>query len=254
MEKIDGSVYFISDCHFGIPNKQESDQRERRVVAFLDSIKQNVTHLFLLGDIFDFWFEYKDVVPKDTIRFIGKLAELADKGVHIYYILGNHDMWNFGYLQKEIGLTQLKGNHTFIINGKKVYMGHGDALDPKDYGYHLIKWIYSRKINQRLFAALHPSWAFAIARAVSLKSRKAHTIEDCYFQGEENEPIITYCKKILQTEHYDYFLFGHRHFMLFFQLNENSHYINTGDWLTHDSYVVMENGKCELKQFCKEKE
>ncbi len=253
MEIINGSVYFISDCHFGIPNKIESDQRERRVVAFLESIKQNATHLFLLGDIFDFWFEYKDVVPKNNIRFIGKLAELADKGVHIYYILGNHDMWNFGYLQKEIGLTQLRGNHKFIINDKKIYIGHGDALDPKDYGYFLIKWIYSRKINQRLFAALHPSWAFAIARTVSLKSRKAHMLEDRYFQGEENEPIITYCKKILLTEHYDYFLFGHRHFMLEYQLNKTARYINVGDWITHYSYVIMENEKCELKQFFQEK-
>ena len=251
MESINGTVYFISDCHFGLPDKSESDAREKRVVAFLNSIENHLTHLFLLGDIFDFWFEYKNVVPKDNIRFLGKLAELADKGVHIYYILGNHDMWSFNYLEQEIGLKQLRGNHSFMINGKKVFLGHGDALDPKDYGYHLIKWIYSRKINQRLFAALHPRWAFAIARAVSLKSRNAHLEEDRQFLGEDKEPIILFCKKVLQKEHYDFFLFGHRHFLLDFKLNENSRYINVGDWQFHDSYVVMRNQNCELKQFQK---
>lgn len=249
MESINGTVYFISDCHFGLPDKTESDLRERRLITFLDSIKSTATHLFLLGDIFDFWFEYKNVVPKDNIRFLGKLAEMADSGIHIYYILGNHDMWNFGYLQKEIGMTQLRGNHSFSINGKKVLLGHGDGLDPKDYGYHLIKWIYGRKFNQRWYAALHPRWAFAIARSVSLKSRKAHLKEDRLFYGEDKEPIIVYCKKILQSEHYDYFLFGHRHFMLDFKLNDNSRYINTGDWMTHDSYVLMEEGMCTLKQY-----
>ena len=252
MESINGIVYFISDCHFGLPDKTVSDARERRVVAFLDSIKSSATHLFLLGDIFDFWFEYKNVVPKDNIRFLGKLAELADSGIHIYYILGNHDMWNFGYLENEIGFTQLRGNHTFLINGKKVYFGHGDALDPKDYGYHLIKWIYAQKFNQRLFAALHPRWAFSIARAVSLKSRNAHLEEDRHFHGEDKEPIIAYCKKVLQTEHFDYFLFGHRHFMLDFKLNETSRYINTGDWQTYDSYVVMKDGNYKLKQYAKD--
>jgi len=247
--EITGTVYFISDCHFGLPNKQESDAREKRVVSFLKSIENEVTHLFLLGDIFDFWFEYKHVVPKDNIRFLGKLAELSDKGVQICYILGNHDMWNFGYLKNELGLTQLTGVHDFMINGKKVRLGHGDALDPKDKGYLLIKWIYGRKINQRLFGALPPRWAFAIARAVSLKSRNAHLEEDKRFQGEENEPIIAYCKSVLQKEHFDFFLFGHRHYPIDFELNNNSHYINIGDWQFHDSFVVMKNGECELKNY-----
>ena len=249
MKSINGVVYFVSDFHLGLPHKTESDIRERKIVEFLDSIKSTATHLFLLGDVFDFWFEYKDVVPRDNIRFLGKLAELADKGIQIYYLLGNHDMWNFGYLQQEIGLIQLTGNHTFLINNKKVYLGHGDGLDPKDIGYRLIKWVYGRKINQRLFAALHPRWAFAIARAVSLKSRNAHLERDRYFLGEENEPIIVYCKKMLKSEHYDYFVFGHRHFMLDFELTTNSRYINTGDWLSYNSYLVMQNKGHELKQF-----
>jgi len=244
--EIVGNVYFISDCHFGLPNKRESDVREKRVVAFLKSIENEVTHLFLLGDIFDFWFEYKYVVPKDNIRFLGKLAELSDKGVQIYYVLGNHDMWNFGYLKNELGLTQLTGIHDFMINGKKVRLGHGDALDPSDKGYLLIKWIYGQKVNQRLFKALHPRWAFAIANAVSLKSRNAHLEEDKVFQGEEKEPIIRYCKEVLQTEHFDYFLFGHRHYPIDFELNSHSRYVNVGDWQFHDSFVVMKNGKCEL--------
>ena len=249
MKDIKGKVYFIADCHFGLPNKAESDARERRVVSFLNSIENEATHLFLLGDIFDFWFEYKNVVPKDLIRLFGKLASLADKGIKIYYILGNHDMWNFGYLEQEIGLKILRGYHDFTINGLKIKLGHGDALDPKDKGYLLIKWIYSRKFNQRLFAALHPRWAFAIARAVSLKSRNAHLAKDQYFWGEDSEPIIRYCRNVLEKEHFDCFIFGHRHYPLDFALNETSRYLNVGDWQTHDTYVVIEEKKCELKYY-----
>ncbi len=249
MEEIKGNVYFIADCHFGLPDKQESDIRERRVLSFLNSIEDDVTHLFLLGDIFDFWFEYKDVVPRDNIRFIGKLAFLADKGVKIYYVLGNHDMWNFRYLEQEIGLKILRGNHDFIINGSKARIGHGDALDPNDKGYLLIKWIYSRKINQRLFGALHPRWAFALARAVSIKSRNAHLEKDKHFWGEDSEPIIRYCREVLEKEHFDYFIFGHRHYPLDFPLNENSRYLNVGDWQFHDTYIVMKDGEYELKHY-----
>jgi UDP-2,3-diacylglucosamine hydrolase len=156
-------------------------------------------------------------------------------------------MWNFGYLEQEIGMKILRENHDFMINGQKIRLGHGDALDPKDKGYLLIKWIYSRKINQRLFAALHPRWAFAIARAVSLKSRKAHLEKDQYFWGEDSEPIIHYCRKVLENKHFDYFIFGHRNYPLDFQLNETSRYLNVGDWQTHDTYVVIEDNKCELK-------
>jgi UDP-2,3-diacylglucosamine hydrolase len=249
MEEIKGNVYFMADCHFGLPNKAESNLRERRVLSFLDSIEDDVTHLFLLGDIFDFWYEYKNVVPKHTIRFIGKLAFWADRGVKIYYVLGNHDMWNFGYLEQEIGLKLLRGNHNFRINNANVQLGHGDGLDPKDKGYALIKWIYSRKINQRLFGVLHPWWAFTIARVVSLKSRNAHLEKDNYFWGEESEPIIRYCRETLKKEHVDYFLFGHRHYPLDFLLNGKSRYLNVGDWQFHDSYVVMKDGTCELKYY-----
>jgi len=249
MEELKGNVYLIADCHFGLPNKTESDARERRVVSFLNNIENEVTHLFLLGDIFDFWFEYKDVVPRDLIRLFGKLVFLADKGVKIYYVLGNHDMWNFGYLEQEIGLKILRENHDFIINGQKIRLGHGDALDPNDKGYLLIKWIYSRKINQRLFAALHPRWAFAIARAVSLKSRNAHLAEDQNFGGEASEPIIHYCRKVLEKEHFDCFIFGHRHYPLDFQLSEKSRYLNVGDWQTHDTYILINENKCELKYY-----
>ena len=248
-EEIKGKVYFIADCHFGLPNKTESTKREHRVLAFLNSIEQDATHLFLLGDIFDFWFEYKDVVPKGYSRFLGKLAFLADKGVKIYYVLGNHDMWNFGYLEQEIGLKILRGYHDFTINGYKIRLGHGDALDPKDKGYLLIKWIYSRKINQRLFGALHPRWAFAIAHAVSLKSRNAHLEKDRYFWGENAEPIIHYCRKVLEKEHFDLFIFGHRHYPLDFVLNETSRYLNVGDWQSHDTYLLIDEQKYELKCF-----
>ncbi|MDR1459957.1 MAG: UDP-2,3-diacylglucosamine diphosphatase [Bacteroidales bacterium] len=249
MEEIKGNVYFMADCHFGLPNRQESAIREKRVLSFLNEIENDVSHLFLLGDIFDFWFEYKDVVPKYYIRFLGKLAFMADRGVKIYYVLGNHDMWNFGYLEEEIGLQILRGHHDFKINEYKVRIGHGDGLDPKDKGYLLIKWIYSRKFNQRLLGCLHPRLGFAIARAVSLKSRNAHLEKDHYFWGEDSEPIIHYCRKVLEEEYFDCFIFGHRHYPLDFALTEKSRYLNVGDWQKHDSFVSIKDGKCELNYY-----
>lgn len=245
LEDIEGVVYFISDCHFGLPDWSESEARERKILKLLDEIKIKATHLFLLGDIFDYWFEYKDVIPKHCTRFLGRLAELNDCGVKIYYILGNHDMWNFGYLQEEIGLEIFRGIFDVNINGKKVRLGHGDALDPKDYSYRLIKWIYARRFNQRLFASLHPRISFAIARAVSLKSRGAHLKRDEVFLGED-EPIIKYCRKSLKTENFDYIIFGHRHLPCDYELTENCRYLNSGDWLFHDSYIKMEDGNADL--------
>ncbi|MBO4581440.1 MAG: UDP-2,3-diacylglucosamine diphosphatase [Bacteroidales bacterium] len=249
MQEITGTVYFMSDCHFGYPNQEISAERERRVVAFLDSIAPEVTHLFLLGDIFDYWFEYKYVVPKHHVRFLGRLAALADKGVKIYYILGNHDMWNFGYLADEIGLQELRGVHDYVINGKKVRLGHGDGLDPKDKGYLLIKWIYNAKFNQKWFSALHPRIATAIANRVSHKSRMSHQRQDESCAVQLNEPVLNYCKNVLKTECFDYFIFGHQHHPFDIALNDNCRYINTGDWQTHDTYAVMRAGNCELKYF-----
>ncbi len=245
---INGRVCFLSDCHFGLPDWPESRKREERLTAFLDSIAAEVTHLFLLGDVFDFWFEYKDVVPKHCLRFLGRLAELADRGVQVYYILGNHDMWSFSYIQEEVGLTQIKGMVDVEINGKRVRMGHGDALDPKDYGYHLIKWIYAQPFNQRLFAMLHPRQSFALARAVSMKSRRAHEEADKVFLGEK-EPIIRYCREVLEQTHFDYFIFGHRHLPADYPLTEDSRYFNTGDWLHHDSYLMLHEGEAVLSHF-----
>ncbi len=249
METINGNIYFISDCHFGLPDLPTSKAREKRVVAFLEQISHDATHLFLLGDIFDYWFEYKDVVPKHYVRLLGKLAQMSDSGIKIYYILGNHDMWNFSYLQEEIGLTQLTGIHDMLINNKKVRLGHGDGLDKTDKGYLLIKWIYAQKFNQKWFAALHPRWSFAIANKVSLKSRNAHLEEDKIFKGEDNEPIIRYCKQILEKEYFDFFIFGHRHYPLDFHFPNGTRYINTGDWQNYDTYFVMKDGECELKYF-----
>lgn len=248
LSPINGNVYFISDLHFGLPNWEESKVREKRITAFLDSIAGEVTHLFLMGDIFDFWFEYKDVIPKHCMRFFGRLAALADSGVKIYYILGNHDMWCFSYIREEIGLEQIKGIVDVEINGKKVRLGHGDALDTSDKGYLLIKWIYAQPFNQRLFSMLHPRLSFALARFVSRSSRRAHEEGDKVFLGEK-EPIIKYCREVLQQKHFDFFLFGHRHLPCDYLLSEDCRYLNTGDWLYHDSYVVMKDGKVELEYY-----
>mgnify|MGYP002626218408 CR=1 FL=1 len=245
---IQGNVFFISDCHFGLPDWEVSKEREKKVIAFLDSIASEVTHLFLLGDVFDFWFEYKDVIPKHCLRFFGRIAQLVDYGVKVYYILGNHDMWSFSYLQEEIGLQQLKGLFDVEINGKKVRMGHGDALDPQDKGYLFIKWIYAQPFNQRFFSMLHPRQSFALARFVSQSSRRAHMEADKVFRGEE-EPIIRYCRQTLKQETFDYFVFGHRHLPCDYLLSDHARYFNIGDWIFHYSYLQMKEGEAFLKYF-----
>lgn len=248
LEPIYGKVCLLSDCHFGLPDRKESEARERRLCAFLDAVSSGVTHLFLLGDVFDFWFEYKDVVPKHCLRFLGRLSALVDRGVKVYYILGNHDMWSFSYLKEEIGLIQIQGIVDVEINGKKIRMGHGDALDPKDYGYHLIKWIYAQPFNQWLFSMLHPRQAFGLARAVSFKSRRAHEEADKVFLGED-EPIVRYCREVLQQESFDCFVFGHRHLPCDYELSPQSRYYNVGDWIYHDTYLWMENGQVALRKY-----
>lgn len=234
---IEGTAYFASDFHFGTPTIERSKEREMLVINWLDEIKKDADYLFLLGDIFDFWFEYKDVVPRGYFKFFAKLAELREKGIKIYYFTGNHDMWVTNYFAQELGLIVFTEQQPFLINGKKCIVGHGDGLDKSDKGYLLIKKIFAFRPNRKLYGALHPRWAFAIARFFSKNSRAMNSEKQENFEGLDNEAIIKYIRDITQKEPIDCFIYGHRHLPLSLSLSNDVIYYNTGDWINHYSYL-----------------
>ncbi|OFX66936.1 MAG: UDP-2,3-diacylglucosamine hydrolase [Bacteroidetes bacterium GWE2_29_8] len=247
MERL--NTYFVSDFHLGVPSKEASDIRERQIVKWLDSIKDNAKTLYLLGDIFDFWFEYKKVVPKGYIRLLGKLAELSDDGIEIKYFIGNHDMWVFDYFEKELGITIYENPIEEIINGKAFYIGHGDGLGKGDYGYKMIKAIFRSKICQFLFGIIHPNIGISLGNYWSGKSRLANGYKDELLRDENKEFLISFSKQYLKNRNIDYFIFGHRHLPLDINLNGKSRYINTGEWIYNKSYAIFDGENLQLKKY-----
>jgi len=242
-------IYFASDFHLGVPDFARSLEREKRIVKWLDEIRPDVEELYLLGDVFDFWFEYKTVVPRGHIRLLGKLAELADAGIPIHYFTGNHDMWTFDYLKEELNAKIYRAPIEATYNGKSFYIGHGDGLGPGDHGYKFIKRVFASKISQWMFARLHPNFGVGLAHYFSRKSRIATGDLDEKFLGEEKEWLVIHSKELLQKKHYDYLIFGHRHLPLEIPINGKSIYINLGDWIRYNSYGVFDGEKFELKYF-----
>ena len=240
-------IYFASDFHLGVPNLAESHQREKRIVKWMNEIKGDCTELYLMGDLFDFWFEYKKVVPKGFVRLLGKIAEFTDAGIPVHLFIGNHDMWMFGYLEEELGVQIHRKNLIKEINGKIFFLGHGDGIGPGDYGYKFIKAVFANKFCQWLFARIHPNLAFAMANFWSGRSRVA--TENLLFLGEENEHQIVFAKEQLQKNHYDYFIFGHRHIPNDIALSDSSRYINLGDWIVNNTYAVFDGERLELKKY-----
>jgi len=245
----DKKIYFASDFHLGVPDYASSLVREKRVVAWLDWVSKDAGEIFLVGDVFDFWFEYKTVVPRGFVRLLGKIAEITDKGIPVHYFIGNHDMWVFDYLPKETGIQLHREPVQRTFDGKKFYIGHGDGLGPGDHGYKFIKKVFRNRLSQWLFARLHPNFGIGMANFWSKTSRKHTGDDDRKFLGEENEWLAIYSKEILEKEHFDYFIFGHRHLPMDIKLSENSRYINLGDWISHYTYAVFENGQLTLKNF-----
>jgi UDP-2,3-diacylglucosamine hydrolase len=242
-------IYFASDFHLGVPSYEKSLTREKLIVKWLDEIKQDAQEIYLMGDLFDFWFEYKHAAPKGFIRILGKIAELTDSGIPVTVFTGNHDMWMLDYLPKEIGVTIYREPIEKEYNGKKFYLGHGDGLGPGDKGYKFIKKVFANKFCQWLFARIHPNFGIGMANYWSRKSRLSNGPEDEKFTGEENEWLVVYAKEVLQKKHVDYFIFGHRHLPLDIKLKENSRYINLGEWVNYNTYAVFDGNTLELKKY-----
>ena len=240
-------IYFASDFHLGIPGNSGRLEREKLVVSWLNEIQEDVDELYLMGDIFDFWFEYRSVVPKGFVRFLGKIAEMTDKGIPVHYFTGNHDMWMFNYLSKELNVKVYDKPLIKEFSGKKFFLGHGDGLGPGDKGYKFIKAVFANPLCQWLFARLHPNFAFSIAKYWSGKSRAV--TEELTFLGEDKEYQAIFARDFLKKEHIDYFVLGHRHIPLDIKLNEKSRYINLGDWIVNNSYAVFDGEDIHLKSY-----
>lgn len=242
-------IYFASDFHLGAPNHEASLAREKKIVRWLESIRHDAEEIFLVGDLFDFWFEYKRAVPRGYTRLLGKISELTDSGIPVHVFTGNHDMWIFDYLPKECGVTVHRDPIEREWSGKQFLIGHGDGLGPGDHGYKFIKKVFASKVCQWLFARLHPNFGIWLANSLSGYSRSTTGDKDRVFLGEEKEWLVIYSKEVLRKKHFDYFIFGHRHFALEIKLSDRSKYINLGEWLTTSNYAVFDGSTCGLKQF-----
>ncbi len=241
-------IYFASDFHLGIPDYNSSLEREKKIIRWLDAIKHDAAEIYLLGDVFDFWFEYRTVVPRGFVRLLGKIAELTDSGIPVHWFTGNHDMWIFDYIPKELNVILHRSPVQKEYNGKKFYIAHGDGLGPGDYGYKFIKKVFASRVCQWLFARIHPNLGIRVARYWSGKSRIATGRYEEKYLGDEKEYLAVYSKEILAKEHFDYLIFGHRHLPLDVTFGK-SRYINLGDWVKYFTYSVFDGNELKLLKF-----
>lgn len=248
------NIYFASDFHLGSPNHSESRIREDRIVRWLSTIEATCSELFLMGDIFDFWFEYRTVVPKGYIRLQGKLASMSDAGVKIYFFKGNHDMWVNDYFTTEMGIEIISDELLINRGGKSFYLHHGDGLGPGDANYRILRKIFRNPVCRWLFSILPPIIGLGIATGWSSKSRFVNTRVEEVFIGEENEWLAIYSREVLAKQHYDYFIYGHRHLPMIIDLGNNSKYYNIGEWFGFNSYAVFDGEELSLKYFEREGE
>ena len=242
-------IYFASDNHLGAPDRQSSLPREKKFVSWLDQVKTDAAAIFLLGDLFDFWFEYKTVVPKGFTRTLGKLAEITDSGIPVYYFVGNHDLWMNGYFEEELQIPVYHQPQQFKFNKTSFFIGHGDGLGPGDKGYKRMKKLFTNPVAKWFFRWLHPDWGVKLAQYFSVKNRLISGEDDIQFLGEDKEWLVQYAKRKLEHDHFDYFVFGHRHLPLKIDLNGKSTYINLGDWITYFTYAVFDGEQLSLDEF-----
>lgn len=242
-------VYFSSDNHLGAPTYEASKPREKKFISWLDCVKTDAAAIFLLGDLFDFWFEYKTVVPKGFVRTLGKLAEIRDSGIPIYFFVGNHDLWMNDYFEKELNIPVFHKPQTFKLNNTVCLIGHGDGLGPGDKGYKRMKKIFTNPFSKWLYRWLHPDLGVKLAQYMSVKNKLISGDEDAKFLGEDKEWLVQYCKRKQNEKHYDYFIFGHRHLPMTVTIAQNSTYINLGDWLNYFTYAEFSVDEITLKEF-----
>jgi UDP-2,3-diacylglucosamine hydrolase len=240
-------VYFASDLHLGLPNFIESRQRENLFVSWLDVVKKDASEIFLLGDIFDYWYEYRRVIPKGFTRFLGKIAEIADSGIPVHFFTGNHDVWMFDYFPKELGVSVHRKPIEREYHGKKFLIGHGDGLGPGDWGYKLMKGAFSNKILQWLYSRIHPNFTMWLGNTWSINSRYSKEISH-KFRGED-EQITRFARIENQINPRDYFIFGHWHSPVLHPLNDQSHLVLLGDWIVNNTYGVWDGKIFSLCRF-----
>ncbi len=242
-------IYFLSDFHLGAPDYDRSLEREKTVVEFLDQIKSDASEIFIVGDIFDFWYEYRKVVPKGYVRLLGKLAELTDLGIQIHFFVGNHDMWMKNYFQKELKIPVYFEPKDFERSGKNFHIAHGDGLGPGDHKYKFIKKIFRSRFCQWLFGIFPPYIGMSLANYFSRRSRAQTGSTEEVFLGEDKEWLIIYSKEMLKKKDFDFLIFGHRHLPIDFRLNNGSRYINLGDWIHYYTYAQFDGEQMKLKSF-----
>lgn len=245
-------IYFLSDFHLGAPNHASSLDRERIICKFLDTCKGDASEIFLVGDLFDFWYEYRRVVPKGFVRLLGKLGELADAGIQLHFFVGNHDMWMKDYLQREISMTVEFEPKEYERNGKKFLIGHGDGLGPGDHGYKRLKKLFRNPLSQFLFGLLPPAIGIGVADYFSRKSRAQTGASEEIFLGADKEWLMIYCKEILAQQPIDYFVFGHRHLPIVHEIEAGQKrglYVNLGDWIRFNTYAVFDGNELLLKSY-----
>lgn len=244
-----GKIYFVSDVHLGAPAFQNNHEREMLFASWLDSIDDDVQELYLMGDIFDFWWEYKKVVPRGFTRILGRIANLTDRGIPVHFFTGNHDLWVFDYLPSEVGVEVHYNQIIKDFSGKKFFLAHGDGLDAEDVGYIRLKKIFTNKRLQWWFSRLHPNFALHIAHRWSGSSRTEKLKKKEKEFNVKNDGMYNFAENYLQHDPVDYFIFGHRHVMINIPIAEKARFILLGDWITNFSYGVFDGEKFELKKY-----
>src|SRR5699024_415865 len=237
------------DNHLGAPTKAESKSREKRFLRWLEEVREDAAVICLLGDLFDFWFEYKTVVPKGFVRVLGKLGEIRDGGTPIHFFVGNHDLWMHDYFEEELHIPVYHQPQEFVFNERRFLIGHGDGLGPGDKGYKRMKKVFTNPIAKWLFRWLHPDFGVRLGQYMSVKNKLISGDEDAKFLGEDQEWLAQYAKRKLETRHYDYFVFGHRHLPMEIEVGAHSTYFNIGDWLTHFTYGVFDSDGFQIKKY-----
>ena len=239
-------IYFAGDFHFGRPNKDDSQLREKKVINWLNSISSDAQDVFLLGDLFDFWFEYNNVIPKENLRFLAKISDMIDKGINFHYFLGNHDMWALNYFS-ELGIKVYNDPEEFIIGDKTILVGHGDGIGVGDFGYKVLKKVFFRnKIFEYLYRWIHPDIGIPLGRYFS-GTKKAMDVNE---NAETNDKrIVNYCKDYYKYRKVNVFIFGHSHFKNKCTIAEDSVYYNCGEWINGSSYLEYDSKKFQLLDF-----